>query len=690
MVPPSEDRNATDDAIDVPSAERTAETQPAGELAEGRGDVRTGLITRMGLIDVPVQFEARDGLAIFEGDIILGTVEELENGVTAAAESARDFTVGLHAGVTPGTVVDVVPQEDGAALPAGAVVVPGANFRWPLGRIPFETNANLTQAARDALNRAVDHWHQRTRLSFRARRAGDPAWLTCQDSTECSSAVGRQGGQQTVNLSANCGFGATVHELGHAVGLWHEQSREDRDQFVRVNWANIQAGKAHNFDQHISDGDDVGGYDYGSIMHYGATAFGIVDPDGRTRVTLEALRSLPPGVIMGQRAGLSVGDRAAVAVMYPSLYPDPRNAWVGRFLPGVANSLLYYAPAQQVWYLGTTTGGALTFTQVGDTSGFGNLDDGRPIWVGDFTGNGSTDVMFYYPGDDNWWLGEMSGGRLQWRLVGNTAGFGHAINDGRPFWVGDFTGNGSTDVMFYYPGDDNWWLGEMSGGQLRWRFVGNTRGFGHAINDGRPFWVGDFTGNGSTDVMFYYPGDDNWWLGTMSAGGLGWSLVGNTRGFGHRINDGRPFWVGDFTGNGSTDVMFYYPGDDNWWLGEMSGGQLRWRFVGNTRGFGHAINDGRPFWVGDFTGNGSTDVMFYYPGDDNWWLGRMDSGSLTWNLAGNTRGFGHAIYDGRPYWIGDFTGDGKADVLFHYRGDLNWWRGALGSGQFAWTLAATW
>jgi hypothetical protein len=55
---------------------------------------------------------------------------------------------------------------------------------------------------------------------------------------------------------------------------------------------------------------------------------------------------------------------------------------------------------------------------------FGNLADGRPIWVGDFTGDGRTDVLFYFPGDGNWILGSYDGNRLQWGLA----------NDGRrPF-----------------------------------------------------------------------------------------------------------------------------------------------------------------------------------------------------------------------------------------------------------------
>src|SRR5215210_6213285 len=401
-----------------------------------------------------VQYTVVDGLAIFEGDIVLGAHDAVQRRTDELRGELATRARGIAAEAVEGDVVD---PDDPSFLEA--VVVTGQSRRWPGGIVPFEV---------------------------------------------------------TTNLPAGCLFGQAVHEIGHAVGLWHEQSREDRNTFVQILWQNIQPGQSHNFDQQVNDGDDVGPYDYGSIMHYGATAFGnVVPPSTTPQTTIVALQAMPPGVTMGQRNGLSIGDRGAVAWMYGGIYPGRQNTWVGRFR-GAGDELLYYSPARRHWDLSQRAGTTMTFVDVSDTTGFGDLTDGRPIWVGDFTGDGRTDVLFYYPGDDNWWLGSLQGGSLAWSLVGNTAGFGHAINDGRPFWIGDFTGDGRADVLFYYPGDDNWWLGRVVIGQLVWSFVCNTAGFGHAINDGRPFWVGDFTGDGRTDVLFYFPGDDNWWLGSLA------------------------------------------------------------------------------------------------------------------------------------------------------------------------------
>jgi hypothetical protein len=270
-----------------------------------------------------------------------------------------------------------------------------------------------------------------------------------------------------------------------------------------------------------------------------------------------------------------------------------------------------------------------------NTSGFGNLvAAGCRFFVGSFSQPTLDEILFYSPFDGNWWLGTFAGEQLFWTLAGNTTGFGNISND--PFYLGDFTGSGQTSILFYSPGDFNWWLGTFSGTQLTWNLAGNTKGFGQ-VNDGRPFWVGRFSAANRDNILFYFPGDGNWWLGSFAGNQLSWTLAGNTgkpgSGFGNISKD--PFYVGDFTGSGRSSLLFYSPGDFNWWLGTFSGAQLSWNLAGNTAGFGQ-VNDGRPFWVGPFSAANRDNILFYFPGDGNWWLGSFVGNQLSWSLAGNT------------------------------------------------------
>ena len=182
---------------------------------------------------------------------------------------------------------------------------------WPNGVVYYEIAADLGDAERERVISAIEHWNTRSSITL-VERVGDLIntvgnYVYFEPAQGCASWVGMVGGRQALWVGERCSTGSIIHEIGHAAGLFHEHTRSDRDNFISVVWDNIDASRTINFDILSSGTQDLGDYDYGSIMHYGETFF---SNNGEPTIVV------PDGIVIGQRDALSDGDLAAIDSLY--------------------------------------------------------------------------------------------------------------------------------------------------------------------------------------------------------------------------------------------------------------------------------------------------------------------------------------------------------------------------------------
>ena len=109
--------------------------------------------------------------------------------------------------------------------------------------------------------------------------------------------------------------GNAAHELGHALGFWHEHTRKDRGDYIRVHSQHIKPDYSNNFDISNHDGVPDVGYDYESIMHYEDDAFTI--QDGLKTIEIKEDVNIPECMAkMGQRRRLSYKDQLRMNRLY--------------------------------------------------------------------------------------------------------------------------------------------------------------------------------------------------------------------------------------------------------------------------------------------------------------------------------------------------------------------------------------
>ncbi|XP_057297332.1 zinc metalloproteinase nas-4-like [Hydractinia symbiolongicarpus] len=174
--------------------------------------------------------------------------------------------------------------------------------QWPNGEVPYTFAYNFR--GRSVVYAAIAEFKKYTCIKFRPKTSRDRNYVQFMHGGGCSSMIGRTGGRQQISLASGCLVtGIAIHEMMHALGFFHEQSRRDRDNYITIYWNNISPAMRYNFQKYRAGRASTLGepYDKSSVMHYGNYAFSI----NRRKTIVSRSR---PDEVLGQRKGMSKID----------------------------------------------------------------------------------------------------------------------------------------------------------------------------------------------------------------------------------------------------------------------------------------------------------------------------------------------------------------------------------------------
>jgi hypothetical protein len=180
-------------------------------------------------------------------------------GQIGSAASCACFTGGTHCVQVRTRVREVIADLD-ARLPLRFVEVSPDDSRHKILYRWGGTDPDSNPPGRAEVGYMDDIWDNYQHVTFRKGHVAEDPEVE---------------GDGAYNLQPN--VGTTRHETLHAIGVWHEQSRTDRDQFVDLH-EECMEGEGGNYNLH-DESADVGPYDFRSIMHYHANSFCVKDED---------------------------------------------------------------------------------------------------------------------------------------------------------------------------------------------------------------------------------------------------------------------------------------------------------------------------------------------------------------------------------------------------------------------------
>ncbi|ESO93913.1 hypothetical protein LOTGIDRAFT_209446 [Lottia gigantea] len=196
---------------------------------------------------------------------------------------------------------------------------------WSNGKVPYTISSHYPSNDQATIRNAMRTIEEKTKVNGKkcihfTPHNNERQYIRFESGTGCHTPIGKGHTSSTVTLGRGClHTGVVMHEINHALGTYHEQSRHDRDNYITVDYSNIQKGQEHNFVKFKSSNIDELNqpYDFQSIMHYSAYSFA---KDRSKPVIVPKIK----GVVLGQRTHLSTIDIKEIQILYGCI-PRPHG-----------------------------------------------------------------------------------------------------------------------------------------------------------------------------------------------------------------------------------------------------------------------------------------------------------------------------------------------------------------------------
>jgi len=181
---------------------------------------------------------------------------------------------------------------------------------WPNKKVYYKIQNGFPNSQR--ITDAIQNIQNNTNLTFvNSTNAVNYIEIVNCLGSPYSDWVGYKGGRQVIGIPSNATYGNVIHEFCHALGLFHEQCRQDRDNFIIVNYDNILPERIPQYFIYSEDGYsgfDFGTFDFGSIMLY---------PSTNTYNGNWSMTDLAGNPFSAQRVSLSSIDIGVLNFLYP-------------------------------------------------------------------------------------------------------------------------------------------------------------------------------------------------------------------------------------------------------------------------------------------------------------------------------------------------------------------------------------